>query len=310
MAACHVHAFMFDIKRYLMSNWKMALQLDHNLSVTAGSEEELRAAIRRGADLRVYTEFHHNEHVEPSSNNHETVQEVSDFRVTYLIDDNWVAGIMNLRMPIVPPDGFGPRPSMSFFLYNQNGRQAIARPFLDGQPNAVGLSSVDDHSNMPKYQHHDGADAGTNAPSSNFTYQFETFRYLVRDDWREVLSHEPDGSVIAGSLKDLIDAFASGSEIKVAIRGLCDDLGNELGHEVIVQTGPGYYHTEQQLFCAGTQPVVRVKPSIPMRYVSRGWDFGWLMVRTDGFVAYWLCNPYTLKFQKSDKRHALRWLVR
>jgi hypothetical protein len=42
---------------------------------------------------------------------------------------------------------------------------------------------------------------------------------------------------------------------------------------------------------AGTHPTVRVKPAIPLWYVSRGWDFDWLLPHTDGFVAYWLCNP-------------------
>lgn len=39
---------------------------------------------------------------------------------------------MTLRQPIELTEGFGERPSMSFFLYNQDGRQAIARPYLDG----------------------------------------------------------------------------------------------------------------------------------------------------------------------------------
>lgn len=293
-----------------MNVWQCALELDRNLSVTGGSEKDLREAIHRGADLRIYTEFRHNEHLEPGSENHEMVKEVSDFRVTYLVEGRWVAGIMSLRMPITVPDGFGKRPSMSFFLYNENGRQAIARPYLDGRPVADEPgSSLENHSDMPKYDQHDGWDADTNAPSSNFTYHFETFRYFVKDDWREVLSCAPDGRVTSGSLEMLVKAFINGAEVKVAIRGLCEDLGGTLDHEVFVQTGSGYYCTERKLYCAGTHPVVRVKPGIPLRYESRGWDFGWLMPRTDGFVARWLCDPYTLKFTKNERRYAIRWFV-
>jgi hypothetical protein len=43
-------------------------------------------------------------------------------------------GFMTLRQPIALPDGFCPRASMSCFLYNQNGQQAIARLLLDGVP--------------------------------------------------------------------------------------------------------------------------------------------------------------------------------
>jgi len=113
-----------------------------------------------------------------------------------------------------------------------------------------------------------------------------------------------------GSLDQLTEAFIRGSEIKVGIRGLCADLGSTADHELFVHTGPGYYCTERRLFSAGTQPTVRVKPAIPMRYESSGWDFGWLMVRTDGYVARWLCDPYTLKFDKSDGHYAIRWFVR
>ena len=219
---------------------------------------------------------------------------------------------MNLRMPISPPEGFGPRPSMSFFLYNQNGLQGIARPYLDGvsASGTPGSSPLGEHSDMPKYHQHDGWDSGTNAPSSNFTYHFERFRYIVRDEWRKVLSHESDGRVIGGSLDALVKAFCDGAEIKVGIKGLCDDLGSSIDHEVFVHTGPGYYCTERRLFCAGTQPMVRVKSAIPLRYESRGWDFGWLLPRTDGLVMRWLCDPYTLKFTKSKSRHALCWFIR
>ena len=119
------------------NHWESVLTLNADRERIDGSTERLADAIRRGADLRIYTEFRYDEHVETESDNDEVVEEVSEFRVTYLLDDRWVAGIMSLRQPILPPAGFGPRPSMSFFLYNQNGQQAIARPYLDGPP-AIG----------------------------------------------------------------------------------------------------------------------------------------------------------------------------
>ena len=99
------------------SGWYCALQLGADRATTAGSETDLCDAVRRGADLRIYTEFRHNEHIDVASDDPELIREVADFRVTYLLDDCWTAGIINLRQPISLPDGFGPRPSMSFFLY-------------------------------------------------------------------------------------------------------------------------------------------------------------------------------------------------
>ena len=314
--------------------WESVLELDSDRSVIAGSREKLREAIRGGADLRIYTEFRYNEHIDTSSRNSELVKEVSDFRVTYLIERHcwaqierhcWAAGIMSQRMPIEPPNGFGSRASMSFFMYNEDGQQAIARPHLDGktldgQPQ-LGPSPKEYFPDMPKYQQLDRWDVGSNAPSSNFVYDFEVYRFWVRNDWQEVLAHTADGQVLSGSLGALTEAFSNGREIKVAIGGLCDDLleksddsgdGNQssIGHEIFVQTGPGYYCTQRKLFTAGTQPVVRVRPAIPMCYTTGGWDFGWLMPRSDGFLALWLCDPYTLKFHKTEKHCPMRWFVR
>jgi len=116
-----------------MFNWICALELDQDRQIIAGSEKALSDAVRRGADLRVGTTFRHNEHIDTDSTNTELVREVMDFRIVYLLKDYWVAGVQNLRMPVSLRKGFGPRESMSFFLYNQDGHQAIARPYLDGR---------------------------------------------------------------------------------------------------------------------------------------------------------------------------------
>ena len=301
-----------------MTKWVSVLELDSRREITGGSPDALCAAIRRGADLRIYTEFIHNEHLDPASDSAELIREVSEFRATYLVEDRWCAGIMTLRQPISLPDAFGPRASMSFFLYNQDGQQAIARPHLDGgtPPGAgtIGPAALDDWRAYPKYHQQDGWDAGTNAPSSNFVYDFEVFRYFVCNDWQEVLAHDAGGRVQSGSIDLLVAAFEAGAEIKVAIRNLCADLDAELvrpvEHEVFIQVGPGYYYSGQKLFIAGTHPLVRVRPGIPMRYASQGWDFGWLMPRTDGRVAMLLYDPYSLEVRRQAGQFAMRWFAR
>jgi hypothetical protein len=98
----------------------------------------------------------------------------------------------------------------------------------------------------------------------------------------------------------------------VAIRNLCSDLGETsaaVEHEVFVHLGACYYYTEEKRLLGAAHPMVRTRPSIPMGYGSRAWDFGWLMPRSDGFVAGWLCDPYTLKFRREDGRYAMRWFV-
>ncbi|QDU79419.1 hypothetical protein Pla110_11290 [Polystyrenella longa] len=297
------------------SSWQSVLTLNEKREPIAGSTDKLNVAIRRGADLRIYTEFRHNEHLVPGAENDELVEEVSEFRVTYLIDNRWSAGIMTLRQPIEPPYGFGPRPSMSFFMYNQNGQQAIARPYLDKEPvtGKPGPSPLEVPANMPKYHALDNWDAGTRGPSHNFIYDFGEYRFCVRDDWRELLHHDENGKVLSGSLDEFADSFRTGCELKVGITNLCEDLSRDdssLPHEVFIQLGPGYYHTQTRIFSAGSHPLVRVLPNIPLQYASRNWDCGWLMPRTDGFLARQLLDPLTQEFVKSESKHAMRWFVR
>jgi len=299
-----------------MNGWTCALELDDRREPARGSPEALCRAIGRGADLRCYTEFRHNEHIDVTSDNPEKILESMDFRVTYLVEERWVAGVITLRQPVSLPDGFGARPSMSFFLYNQDARQAVARPFLDGQPapGPIGPSPAQDPVEMPKYHVLDAWDQETNAPSSNFVYDFDVYRFWVRDEWREVLRHDEAGRVQSGSVDDLVAAFAGGAEVKVGIRGLCVGLAENPGaapaHEVFGQTGPCYHYSERRLFIAASHPVVRVRPGIPVAYASRGWDFGWLVVRTDGEVVYRRCDPYTLAFADVRLRLPVRWFVR
>ena len=299
-----------------MAGWECVLEFDQNKSITGGSQESLCDAIRRGAELSIYTEFRHNEHIDVTSESPELIREIARRGVTYLLEDRWAAGIMTLRQPIQLPAGFGPRPSMSFFMYNQDGRQGFGRPHLDGRPaaGAPGPSALQVEKDMPKFHQTDAWDADTNAPSANFTYDFDVVRYWVRDDWRQVLAHADDGSVLSGGLDALSDAFNRGAEIKVGIRGLCGDLAQDptaaVEHEVFIEIHSYYQYADIGLFVGATNPLVRVRPAIPLRYISKGWDFGWVMVRTDGHAALLLVDPYTLRFRRSEGRFAVRWFTR
>lgn len=295
--------------------WSCVMTLDEHRRLVAGDPRDLRAAIARGADLRIYSEFRHNEHIDPQSDSAELVQESMDMRCTFLIDERWAAGVLTLRQPVALPDGFGPRPSLSLFLYNENGDQAIARPFLDGPPQLGSrcASPPADHADMPKYHEFDSFDAGTNAPSSNFAYDFELLRYFIRDDWTEVLAHDADGHALRGSIDELMAAFRRGAEFKVGLSGLCDDLGSvtpSLSHEVFIQCGSVYLYTEQRLFIAATHPLARVAPAIPLRYASGNWDYAWLVVRTDGHAALLRYDPYTLRPKRSERQLTVRWFAR
>ena len=299
----------------MTKHWRCALQLNQSRDRVAGSESDLCDAIRRGADLRTNTPFRHNEHVDPSSDSNELIQEFCEFNQTMLVDDRWVAAHVTLRVPGGYLDDFGSgRLSMSFFMYNQNGQQAIARPYLDGTEGPIMPFASSDNSQMPLYHELDNWDTRTNAPSRNFIYDFEAYGFFVGEHWEQVYAHDAAGRLVEGSLDALVEAFMEGAAVKVAVAGLCADLADAsdmpLPHEVFIRCGSCFYYTERKIFFTGTHPMVRVRAAIPVEYRSKGWDFGWLQPRTDGVLLRWLGDPYALQFTNSRSRSAMRWFVR
>lgn len=295
------------------------LELDMHRNIIGGSEEALHTAIKGGADLRIYTEFRHNEHIDTSSDNNELIKEVSDFPATYLIDDRWVAAMMTLRQPVTLPDRFGV-PSMSYFMYNQNGMQAAARPFLNGagsyecdiDPKVPWNGGGEPKPMIHMHDEHASERVG-NAMWTNFIYDFYSYKFFAQDNWVEVLSHDKDGKVISGSARALEEASENGCDIKVAIDGICEGVfgaENTLKHEVFIGTGPHYFYTDTGFMVAETRPFIRVVPQIPMVYKDHNWDFGWAIVRSDGHVAGLWYDPYTLKYKRTYSRHAMRWFIK
>lgn len=302
------------------SRWRCALELNPARKPTSGSADDLARAIRQGADLRVYTEFLHEEHISPFGSPqtqdprlHGLIREIIDFRVGYLIDGRHAAGITMLRQPLEPTNGFnGTQPRMSFFLYNMDASQACASLLLDEGPHeAPGRQTVDPVPDlMPKMSVSRGFDQGSAGPSRNFIYDMEVYRYFVAEDWQEILAHDENGRVLRGSIDLIEEAQIAGRELKVAIRDLCADLGNGPSHEVFSLLGSSFFHTGVRTHEALTHPLVRVAPAVPLAYGPGNWDVAWVSVRTDGWCVLRRLDPWTRKFRDEKRRLALRWFVR
>ncbi len=303
------------------NHWQCALELDNSESIVSGSEKQLCDAVRRGADLRVYTEFYFEEHIAPEAGMHDNhdydglVREVIDFRQTFLVADRHVSGITTTRQPLNPILGFnGSQPRMSLFMYNMTGHQSCATLPLDTHTTTVmqpGTCEVlQTPPDMPKMSEAHTFDVGTKCPSQNFIYHMEIYRFWVQDTWTEVFAHDEDGAVLSGSWDDLADAQHSGREIKVSISGLCSDLGDGPLAEGFTPLGSAFIHTAKRIYEAQTQPVVRVLPVIPMGYSSGHWDVSWVIVRTDGSTSIRSLDPYTRLFRDWTGRFPCRWFVR
>jgi hypothetical protein len=304
------------------AGWSTVLELARDRAVVAGSRAALVEAIGRGADLRIYTEFLYEEHILPGGGEpiwNGPIREVIDFRETILVADVYAAAITTLRQPLEPPHGFnGPDPKMSFFLYTMDGEQALANLVLGEAPAPAvppGRRVVEPTpADMPKMSEQEFFDVGTTGPVRNFVYDMETYRYIVRDDWAEILAHDADGRVMGGSFAALEEAQIAGREVKVAIRDLGADLtpaGVEpVPHEVFSLIGSGFLHVRAGLYVALTHPLVRIAPTIPVRYRSGNWDVAWVFLRTDGQARIRRIDPYTRRWRDRDSRFACRWFVR
>jgi hypothetical protein len=302
------------------SAWKTVLELAPDRSVVTGSKEALADAIRRGADLRIYTEFLYEEHIRPGGDDSRfdgLIREVIDFRETLLVDDRHVAGITTLRQPLEPPYGFnGSEPKMSFFLYTMDGDQALANLVLGAMAGVVPPGErvvVPTPDDMPKMGSQEFFDLGTSGSSRNFVYDMETYRFIVRDDWQEVLAHDADGWVISGAFAALEAAQIAGREIKVAIRDLGLDLANRVdahAQETFTLVGSGFVHVRAGLYATLTHPLVRIAPSVPIRYRSGNWDVAWVFLRTDGEARIRRIDPYSRSWEDRPARLACRWFAR
>jgi hypothetical protein len=298
--------------------WRPCLELASDRSVVAGRLDDLVHALERAADLRIYTEFRFEEHIVPGGDgdpDHDgLIREVIDFRETIVVDGAIAAGVTTLRQPLEPPFGFnGTEPKMSYFLYQSDGRQACANLLLDANPPAAqpGTSeTVPGPPEMPRMSPEVRYDQGTTGPSRNFVYDMETYRFFVRDEWRELYAVAADGEPVRGSVDAIEEAQIAGHEVKVGIRDLCADLGEGPGHEVFTLLGSGFFHTRMRLYDALTHPLVRVVPQIPLVYRSFGWDVCWVHVRSDGAAVLRVLDPYTRQFNDRSARFAMRWFAR
>jgi hypothetical protein len=301
--------------------WKTVLELAPDRSVVAGSKAKLADAIRRGADLRIYTEFLYEEHILPGGGDPALdglIREVIDFRETLLIDDGYVAGITTLRQPLEPPHGFnGTDPKMSFFMYSMDGEQALANLVLGDVPGSVTPGErvvVPTPADMPKMGVQEFFDLGTSGPSRNFVYDMERYRFVVRDEWEEILAHDADGHVTGGSFAALEAAQVAGRELKVGIRDLGADLAATgeavTSHETFSLLGSGFLHVGSGLYVTLTHPLVRIAASVPIRYRSGNWDVAWVFLRTDGEARVRRIDPYTREWEGRAARFSCRWFVR
>ena len=299
-----------------MNGWACALELRPDRSVAGGSKAGLIDALGRGADLRVYTEFLFEEHIEPGGRagapeQDGLIREVIDFRETIVVDGRHAAGITTLRQALHPPFGFNGTPKMSYFLYTVDGEQACANVLFAEAPDPAAPTGtrtvVPTPADMPKMGPDEVFDLGTIAPSRNFVYDFERYRYFVRDDWDEVLAHDAAGRETAGSFDALEAAQVAGREIKVGVQGLA---GPGADHWVFSGVGSGFLHTGPRLYACLTHPLVRVAPAVPIRYASGNWDVAWVFLRTDGFAVVRRFDPQGREWTDREERFAMRWFAR
>ena len=86
----------------------------------------------------------------------------------------------------------------------------------------------------------------------------------------------PDGRVLLDEV-----SFRVGEGAKVALVG-ANGAGKSSTLNALVGLLKRHAPITASTTATASHLVVRVKPAVPMRYESHGWDFGWLYLRTDG----------------------------
>ena len=288
----------------------------------AGSAESLAAAIGRGADLRVYTEFLFEEHIVPGGDGDPAhdglIREVIDFRETILVDGRHVGGDHDAA-PAAPPAVRVQRhrPRMSFFLYTaRRPTRRCANLLLRRRPSERPRPGERRWSrppaDMPKMSPEVVFDLGTTGPSRNFVYDMEIYRYFVRDDWEELLAHDADGQVTGGSFDALEAAQIAGREFKVGIRGLARGPRRWAPeHEVFSLVGSGFFHTRAAAVRRADPPARPRRAGDPaaLPLLRLGCRVGPPADRRRGATVRRL-DPYTRRFADTPARFACRWFAR
>jgi hypothetical protein len=91
------------------SDWQLALEQRQDLSIASGTVSALAAAVRRGADLRLYM-------------THESYEETLYFQQTYAGAEDRFAGIMSHHHSYVDRGQEIEQPYISIFKYDTSGR--------------------------------------------------------------------------------------------------------------------------------------------------------------------------------------------
>ena len=289
--------------------YETVLELDSSRQVVSGSAEKLNRAIASGADIRVRTDFIHNEHIDPDSADNQRVAETSSFPQTVLIDKVWSAFFMTLRQPIALRDGFGEPNSLSLFLYNQDGQQAMARLVMDHTGPDTALWDGDDL--YPKTHTISVQDAGTSGISKNFIYDFDRFMFFANNGYEELYAHTADGIALNGTVAELEKAYGSGRPIKIAVRGLSRVLWGDSGHEdeLFLHGSSAYDYTGDPLMICNSFPFVSVPAAIPLVYQPQSYRYCWLLARSDGHVAIRSYNPFTDQWTTRHAHLPVRWFA-
>ena len=291
--------------------WSMVLELAPDRSVTAGSKEALAAAIGRGADLRIYTEFLYEEHILPGGGDDRSldglIREVIDFRETILVDGRYVAAhhdpapaaraAARLQRPrsedVVLPVHDGRRPGP--------GQPRARRADAVGRRPASGRSSR----RRPTCRRWASRSSSTSGPPDRRGTSSTTWRSTAtssatsgRRSWptTPMAASRPARSPRSRRPRSPAARSRSGSATSAA--DLASDGAPSVAHEVFTLVGSGFVHVRAGLYVTLTHPLVRVAGAIPLRYGSGNWDVAWVFLRTDGEAQVRRLDPYTREWER------------
>ena len=225
--------------------WQLMLSQDRNLGIVAGSFATAAAAVKRGADLRLYMV------TDTYGTNYE---EVMNFKQSL-----WRSTPGPTQVAEHSFSGLGP------FLSSVHHGRDISEPYASffSYDTCRTVMQTPTHSLMKLLPDGSALDESNRDPPANY----DLYRWFIRDRYRLVYEHDADGVALNGSKDELKAAVRAGQTIRVGIwqlSGLQDE------HEESGAGGrrPGVAKEEELSFLETTQPTIPIANKESRSYVG------------------------------------------
>ena len=184
----------------MANKWVELCRVGRDFRPMQGDVAAVAEAVRQGADLRRFSTY--------SPKKIGMIEETMTLQTTWVFDNEHVGGLATLRQPVDCALDFHSDPCMAYWIFNVTAPSAMAFVPLNGQA-ADGATG-----NWARVENHPFTE------ETDVEWLSREYRWWVRNDWKEICSHDEQGHAVHGTWRDIQRAANNGCVLKVGIRNL------------------------------------------------------------------------------------------